>query len=256
LTRQFVTVVLSGVGGDELFGGYPWRYEPLMALDEKNFETGYYQLWNRLLGDGERFALFTPALKRRIGDFSPFESFRKVLEPVRQNEIMDRALYFEFKTFLNALLMVDDKLSMAHALEARVPFLDNEVVDYARRIPWQYKFQPGQSKRVLREAMKGLLPDPTLQRRKQGFTPPDRTWYSGPLKQYVAETMTGPRALERGYFEPVALQKISEEHFSGRRDHRFLIWSLMEFEWWNRLFVDRERLPQETGRPFLQAASS
>ncbi len=243
IIRRHVTVVLSGVGGDELFAGYPWRYEPILGLENGSFESTCYQLWTRLLTDKERAKLFTSTVNRALGDFSPFESFRSVLRPVRKADPLHQALYFDFKTFLSGLLIVDDKLNMAHSVEGRVPFLDNDLVDYVSRIPSHFKLQEGQGKFVLRQAMRNLLPAETILRRKQGFTPPDRTWYKGESLTYIRDLILGPRALERGYFEPGALQEIIEDHLQNRRDHRFLIWSLMCFEWWNRLFVDREPIP-------------
>jgi asparagine synthase (glutamine-hydrolysing) len=238
LISRYVTVVLSGVGGDELFAGYPWRYEPILALSNGAFEQAYYRLWIRFLTDKEKRQFFTEEVNQTLGDFSTFESFRAVLSSADAADSLHRALYFDFKTFLNGLLVVDDKLSMAHSVEARVPFLDNELVDYVTRIPAEFKLQAGQSKVVLRQAMQGLLPDETLFRRKQGFTPPEQTWYKGESLTYIRDLILNPRALERGYFQPAYLEKILDDHLNNRRNNRFLIWSLLCFEWWNRLFID------------------
>jgi asparagine synthase (glutamine-hydrolysing) len=132
---------------------------------------------------------------------------------------------------------------MAHSVEARVPFLDNELVEYVSRIPAEFKLQPGRSKIVLRRAMYGLLPKEIICGRKQGFTPPDQTWYKKEESlSYIRNLILSPPALERGYFQPAYLEKVIDDHVQGRRNNRFLIWSLMSFEWWNRLFVDREPL--------------
>jgi asparagine synthase (glutamine-hydrolysing) len=90
--------------------------------------------------------------------------------------------------------------------------------------------------------MKKVLPSDIVNRRKQGFTPPDETWYKGPLLAYVTELLLSAKALERGLFEPKAVENIIHEHVSGKKNHRFLLWSLMCLEWWNRLFVDREHV--------------
>lgn len=237
MIRRHVTVVLSGVGGDELFAGYPWRYEPILGLADGEFESAYYRLWIRFLTDNEKRKLFTQEVNRALGDFSTFESFRRALDDSDGYDPLHRALYFDFKTFLNGLLLVDDKLSMAHSVEARVPFLDNDLVATVMRIPSEYKLREGESKVVLKRAMRGLLPDETLYRRKQGFTPPDQSWYKGSI-DYIRDLILGERALERGYFEPSYLRKILDDHLNDRCNNRFLIWSLMCFEWWNRLFVD------------------
>jgi asparagine synthase (glutamine-hydrolysing) len=242
MIRRHVTVVLSGVGGDELFAGYPWRYESILGVQPDRFEPEYYNLWIRFLSDDEKKKLFTSELSRALGDFSTFDSFRAALNSSADYDPLHRALYFDFKTFLNGLLIVDDKLSMAHSVEARVPFLDNDLVETVRRIPSQYKLRDGESKAVLKRAMRGLLPGETLQRRKQGFTPPDQSWYKA-AQQYIESLILSERAVDRGYFEPAYLRKVLDDHFSDRRNNRFLIWSLMCFEWWNRLFIDREDLP-------------
>jgi asparagine synthase (glutamine-hydrolysing) len=243
MIRRYVTVVLSGVGGDELFAGYPWRYERVLGLHGAEFDRTYYHLWTRLLSDEERRDFFAGEINQALGDYSTFESFRAVLDGAGDSDPLHRALYFDFKTFLNGLLLVDDKLSMAHSVEARVPLLDNEIVDYVARMPSELKLQPGRSKLILREAMCGLLPHETIYRRKQGFTPPDQTWYRDQSRPYVQALLLGPRAVERGYFRPDGLRHILDDHLQQRRNNRFLIWSLMCFEWWNRLFVDRDAIP-------------
>ena len=124
-----------------------------------------------------------------------------------------------------------------------MPFLDNDLIDLVSRIPSQFKLQAGQSKIVLKQAMRGLLPDETLDRRKQGFTPPDQTWYKESMN-YIHDLILSPRAIERGYFQPAYIERILDDHLNDRRNNRSLIWSLMCFEWWNRLFVDREPLPE------------
>ena len=242
--RRHVTVVLSGVGGDELFAGYPWRYQAINGLPLEQFDRAYYQHWIRFLSDDEKRKLFTDKVNQELSGFSTFDSYCQVMNSAEASwSALHRALYFDFKTFLNGLLLVDDKLSMAHSVEARVPFLDNDLVDYAARIPARFKLDGGQGKLVLREAMRGLLPDETINRRKQGFTPPDRTWYKQSSWDFIRQLILSERALERGYFRPTYLEKILDDHLHDRCNNRFLIWSLMCFEWWNRLFIDGDSVP-------------
>jgi asparagine synthase (glutamine-hydrolysing) len=243
LIRRHVTVVLSGVGGDELFAGYPWRYEPLLDMQPMSFERDYYRHWVRLLSDEEKANLFTASFRRQLGDISTFDVFRQALEGSKGHDPLDRALHFDFRNFLPGLLLVDDKLSMAHAVETRVPFLDNDLVELVSQVPCAYKLQRGRSKLVLKRAMAGLLSAETLARPKQGFTPPEESWYRHRAMPMIRALLLGERALERGFFEPRTLALILDDHLHGRRNHRQLIWSLQCFEWWNRLFVDREPLP-------------
>ena len=245
--RRHVTVVLSGVGGDELFAGYPWRYLPVLDEPLDRFEESYYRASIRFLDDEEKKWFFSDDVLSQVSGYSSFDRFREMSAPSRGMDPLHRALYFDFKTFLNGLLIVDDKLSMAHSVEARVPFLDNDLVEYVSRMPSSLKLAHGNSKVVLKRAMRGLLPEDTLQRRKQGFTPPDQTWYKGPLLEFIRETICGRRALQRGYFRPEGLERVLDDHLQGRRNNRFLIWSLLSFEWWNRLFVDRDPLPVSQG---------
>ena len=242
LASRFVKVVLAGVGGDELFGGYPWRYGPIAEIaDEGEFEARYYQTWCRLVGDADRARFFTPEVTRHVDASAPRESFRDVLGAAKGWHPLDKALYFDAKTFLHGLLVVEDKLAMAHGLEARVPFLDDELVRVAASIPAQYKLAGGTGKLVLREALKGLLPDAIVDKQKQGFSPPDQSWYRGPSMSYLQEILLGPRALDRGYIEPAFVREVVDAHVAGRHNHRLLLWSLLCFEWWQRLFIDGDR---------------
>jgi|TARA_B100002003_G_scaffold251587_1_gene296062 asparagine synthase (glutamine-hydrolysing) len=245
MISRYVKVVLSGVGGDELFAGYPWRYEPIVNIPDKDFYDAYYSLCIRFYNDEWKKGFFTDEVNQELSDFSTFDSFRNVFNDANDLDSLHKALYFDFKTFLNALLLVEDKLTMAYSVEARVPFLDNELVDYIARMPSDIKLSGGEGKVVLKEALRGLLPNETISRRKQGFTPPDQTWYSGSLNS-IRDFILGSRALDRGYFQPKALEKIMDDHLQNRQNNRFLIWSLICFEWWNRLFVDLEPLPETT----------
>jgi asparagine synthase (glutamine-hydrolysing) len=94
---------------------------------------------------------------------------------------------------------------------------------------------------VLRKAMRGLIPDHILAARKQGFAPPEDTWFRGPALPYLRETLLAPRSLERGLFQPAALERVFEEHTAGARIHKKLLWSLLCLEWWQRIFLDGER---------------
>lgn len=243
LISKHVTVVLSGCGGDEFFGGYPWRYEPILECKNvSEFEKKYFPLWVRLLSDEEKSGLFLTRVNHELNGFSSLDSFRKVMKDCESNHPLNRAMFFDANTFLHGLLVAEDKLSMAHSVETRVPFLDNEFIDYVVKIPPELKIRNGNIKYILKLGMQGLLPNEILSRSKVGFTPPDKSWYKGETLKYIKELLFSHRALDRGYFSKPYLHKILDDHLSGLKNNRFLLWSLMCFEWWNRVFIDGEKV--------------
>ncbi len=140
---------------------------------------------------------------------------------------------------------------MAHSLESRVPLLDHNLVDFVTRLPMGYLINYGWSKNptrdenlagkyLFRRAMEGILPDQILQKRKQGFSAPEQSWYQGPLMKYVQTILLDRKTLSRGFFQEPYVRKVLQEHLSGQVNHRLLIWSLLSFEFWNRLFMDGE----------------
>jgi asparagine synthase (glutamine-hydrolysing) len=241
LASKFVKVCLAGAGGDELFAGYPWRYALVSeASTVEAFDRAYYDYWSRLVPDAEKPAFFAGEWWKVIGGASTFDVYRAAVAPADGFSAVDRALYFEAKTFLHGLLVVEDRLSMAHGLEDRVPFLDNELVEIARRVPARFKYNELGGKQILRSAMREFLPTEITVKKKQGFSPPDGSWYRGPTMDYIRDILLDPKSLDRGYFEPTFIVRVLEEHLHGRVNHRLLIWSLLCFEWWNRLFIDGE----------------
>jgi asparagine synthase (glutamine-hydrolysing) len=259
LASRFVKVCLAGAGGDELFAGYPWRYEQgIRARNVEEFDRAYFRYWHRLLPPDEITSLFSGDIRGLYG--ATWESFKEIMNgaPPWQHEVSDlenllqRALYFEFKTFLHGFLIVEDRISMAHGLETRVPFLDNELVDLAwklspgvklgvrevSRYPSNGYFESNEGKLILRKAMEKYLPEEFLHQHKQGFSPPDENWYRGPSMNYIKDILQDKRTEQRWFFDNKFIDEKLEEHFEGRRNHRLLIWSLLSFEWLQRHFVD------------------
>lgn len=243
MARRHVKVVLAGAGGDELFAGYPWRYERgREASSVSDFVRRYAAYWSILVPDSAKSAFFAGELALAARVFSAERAVAEVVHDVDEvDDPVDLALTFEARTYLQGLFVVEDKLSMAHSLESRVPFLDNDLVDFACSIPSAYKLRNGTSKYVLRQAMRGLIPDDILWARKQGFAPPEDAWFRGPTLPYLREVILSERSIGRGHFQPKALERIFEEHVAGMANHKKLLWSLVSFEWWQRIFLDGER---------------
>jgi asparagine synthase (glutamine-hydrolysing) len=266
LASRFVHVVLSGAGGDELFAGYPWRYyRGIEGASSDRYYDAYYEYWQRLIPDQDRQRFFSADAWSRVRHHEPREVFRGVFgrdqpPPADVEEVVNYSLYFEARTFLHGLFLVEDKLSMAHGLETRVPFLDNDLVDFALRIPPKYKLhdlvhapqvdedevgkrrryqsQPAaDGKIVLRQAMRRLVPRETADGRKQGFSAPDASWFKGESIDYVNALLRDRRARLFDYLDADYVTRVLDEHSSGRVNHRLLIWSLLSFEWWCRTFL-------------------
>ncbi|MBI4401202.1 MAG: asparagine synthase (glutamine-hydrolyzing) [Nitrospirae bacterium] len=261
LASRFVKVVLAGTGGDEVFAGYPWRYKVTERAESfDDFTSCYYQYWNRLVPHQQRSRFMTPDVMRAAGGHDPYDAFRRVAEGARAiQDPIRRALYFEAKTFLHGLLVIEDKLSMAHSLESRVPLLDHVLVDFVTRLPTRYLINHRWNKNpdgdenlagkyIFRRAMEGMLPDQILRKRKQGFSAPEQSWYQGPLMNYVQALLLDRKTLSRGFFQEAHIRRVLEEHLSGKVNHRLLIWSLLSFEFWNRLFIDGEGFTNGYGR--------
>ena len=173
LASKFVTVALAGTGGDELFAGYPWRYGLVEDADDPaEFERRHYDYWTRLVPDADKQRLL---LAGDLGDDpvgAPLEAYRAAIAPAADLDPATRALYFEAKTFLHGLLVVEDRVSMANSLEARVPFLDNELVEIALQDSGRgCSTTPRPGSAILREAMNGLLPEEVLEKREAGLQP-------------------------------------------------------------------------------------
>lgn len=265
LASKFVKVVLSGAGGDELFGGYPWRYyRGLNSAGRDEYLQRYYQFWQRLVPDEHKSRLFTNQARRQIGAASAFEVFCGVFRDwpgaFRCNEdYVNASLYFELKTFLHGLLVVEDKLSMAHSLETRVPFLDDDLVAFAARLPVRHKLRhlerivhmdentPGKrllyeqetndGKAVLRRAMSRLIPPEIADRTKQGFSAPDASWFRGESIDYINQILRNPKAILYEFLTREYVTQVLDEHCTGKVNHRLLIWSVLSFEWWCRNFL-------------------
>ncbi len=258
LVSKFDKVVLAGTGGDELFGGYPWRYH--RAVENDNFDDyidKYYQHWHRLIPNKYIKNIFSPIWDEvshvwtRDIFYDVFKNRNKQLQ--KSNDYVNHSLYFESKTFLHGLLMIEDKLSMAHGLETRVPFLDNDLVDFAMHLPVDMKignfkkniklnendYGPKSEnyykiskdgKLILRELFSKYVPEKFTKKQKQGFSGPDASWFRGESIDYVKEKLFNPKALIFNILHKNNVQNLVYEHLNGQNNRRLLIWSLLYFE--------------------------
>lgn len=242
LVGEYVKVVLSGAAGDELFGGYPWRYKLIENTEKiEDFDAKYYDYWLRLIKDKDKPLFFTPEIAKKMDFSEPFQQYRKIMAKVDALEPVEKALYFELKTFLHGLFVVEDKVSSAHSIEVRSPFTDLDLIELACAMPAKFKSDGETGKIILRKVMKEILPTTISEKKKQGFSAPEGSWYRDKNLEYVKQILLDQKTLDRGYFQENYIKKIIDEHVSGQTNHRLLIWSLLSFEWWCRIFVDGQR---------------
>ena len=270
IARRHVTVVLSGDGGDELFGGYD-RYLPHPRVAQfdrmpvpgmqavaslawpllphgtrgKNFlrhvakdAKGRYLDSITLFQPDERTALYAEGARAALtGDAERvlarhFSRFDRLPHD-------SRMMRFDFETYLpEDVLTKVDRMSMAHSIESRVPLLDNQVIDFAATLPSHFKIKDGRRKHILKQALQPLLPAGILDRKKQGFGIPIGNWFRGGLTGLFSDVLEAPRTRQRGYFEPKFVSRLLREHLAGERDHNLRLWQLLVFELWHREYLD------------------
>jgi asparagine synthase (glutamine-hydrolysing) len=277
LAKDHVTVVLTGEGADELLGGYARYRKTLINLRLASLYGHVSSAGLRRLvrGAGERVvpprwlqklrrtflwrpadvedlyfdnfavfprasqqALLVDAEKERAGAFDPYAGLRSCFERRDGEGLLNRLLYTDIKTYLHELLMKQDQMSMAASIESRVPFLDHKLVEFTAALPERLKLRGGITKFVLRTSMKGAVPDEILRRPKMGFPVPIGTWFRGKHRRFVEEHLLGERAARRGLFSRSFVKTLVEEHGSGRADHSERLWSLVNLEIWQRVYLD------------------
>jgi asparagine synthase (glutamine-hydrolysing) len=279
LARRHVTVVLTGEGSDELLAGYGkylrvawnWRvgavYERLVP---RAVRAAVGDRWvSRLPGPFGRYARRSFLAMDRTPEAMVFDNFatirladqRRLLSassraaateraayassraffdaPRGQSTLLDRLLYADIKTYLVELLMKQDQMSMATSLESRVPFLDHKLVEFAAGLPDRWKLSGTTTKRVLREAMKGLLPEAILNRKKMGFPVPFGAWVRGAWNDVARDVLLDRRTRERGFLDAVGVERLLRDHAEGRTDGSDRIWTLLNLELWQRTFIDK-----------------
>ena len=258
LASKFVKVVLSGTGGDEMFGGYPWRYYRAVVNDDfGHYIDKYFRFWQRLVPVDKIQGLLAPIWNdvKHVDTRAIFSSVfsNHATNFTRPEDYINHSMYFEARTFMHGLLVVEDKLSMAHSLETRVPFLDNDLVDFAMRLPASMKLgnlgevvrlnenEPGNKtasyfnktrdgKILFRKAMERHIPKIITNREKQGFSAPDSSWYKGESIDYVRKKLYSKNTRIYELLDRKNTQTLINEHLSGQENRRLLIWSLLSLE--------------------------
>ena len=280
-----VKVVLTGEGADELFLGYQ-RYRvtawnarlgrPLWALARQPGQAPLKEWVARLpararryvertflaLDDGprslffENFAVFPSAMQHGLladehaaSGRDPFAAGMQLYEQAAGGPL-ERASFVDLQTYLVELLMKQDQMSMAASIESRVPFLHHTFVERVVALPTRCKLRGWETKAVLREAVRDLVPRSILQRRKMGFPTPVGRWLRGPFSALVDDLVLSPRSLARGLFRPEALQRLAAEHRAGA-NHGQRLWLLANLELWQRIFIDGEDV--SAARPRMAA---
>jgi len=283
LAGEHVKVVLTGEGSDETQAGYtryPWtcwntkldhiyrRMAPaglrhflrktitdsrglsatsrrrlrhtFLARDGASLPAFYFDSFYAAFSEAEQHLLLADELQP-----SPGSAYRESLAVWERSSgpLLDRLLYTDIKTYLVELCMKQDQMSMAASIESRVPFLDHVLVEFALNIPAKFKMRGLAGKSILKAAVKDLLPESILNRRKMGFPTPLSDWLLGPQLATVERILTEHRSLGRGLFKPESVRLLFSEHRARHRDHSDKLWRLLNLELWHRVFLDRDPMP-------------
>jgi len=280
LASQEVKVVLSGDGGDEVFGGYDtyvaqhfdryyrglpasFRQKGLPALmnlippqaakkglinKAKRFVEGgalpaslQHTRWMMFMNDSDKAQLYQPDLRASLNGSTVASLLEGYFQRVSHLDSLAQQQYVDIKTYLvDNILVKVDRMSMAASIEARVPLLDHRIVEFALSLPPHYKLRRGRTKLILQRAMRGHLPEAVLNRPKQGFSIPLKHWLRGALQPLMTDLLSPDCVQRRGYFEPKTVDRWVVEHLQGRANHSHRLWALMVFELWHRQMLDEK----------------
>jgi len=200
-----------------------------------------YARWLCQFQGSSKRELCTPEFLAAAGGGDDLAILDRLWRGSGASDACDAALAADLALYLpDDLLVKTDIASMAHGLEVRSPFLDHELMEFAATIPARQKVRGFRTKHILREALRGLLPDPVLSRPKMGFGVPIDHWLRHELKDVLQDTLLSSRAVGRGYFRPDAVRRLAEEHWAGRVNHRDRLWLLLMLELWQRTFIDAD----------------
>jgi asparagine synthase (glutamine-hydrolysing) len=280
LASRHVKVVLSGEGSDELFAGYDryWMtalnaralrvYQLLPPGARALLRSGLSStivperarralshtfLCQDSIPDGlildNWFGVFFPSWQRQVAGpallsdlrtHDPYGSRRDVFNQATASNIVDRFLYLDIKTSLVELLMKQDQMSMATSIESRVPFLDHKLVEFSATLPPRSKIKGTSGKHIVKNALRGLLPDSIVDRKKMGFPVPWDLWLRESFLPRIEAMLLEERSLDRGWLTREAVSAIVADHRSGRHNYSRQLWSLWGLETWARTFLDED----------------
>jgi asparagine synthase (glutamine-hydrolysing) len=280
MARQYVTVALSGDGGDELFAGYDTyiankfarRYnylpgvfrnhlvEPMLNRipptekkkglinRAKRFVEGArlpdnleHTRWMIFLQELEKSRLYTSETRDEISYPETYEFIRKYFRQANTDDDLNRQLYVDIKTYLvDDILVKVDRMTMATSLEGRVPFLDYRFVEFTATLPSRLKMKGNDTKYILKKAMKNILPPEILTRGKEGFSIPIKNWLRTDLKSLMLDILHPDRIRQQGFFDPNYVQQLTDEHLAGKENHSHRLWALMVFGIWQDIYLNHQ----------------
>lgn len=268
LSRNYVTVVLTGEGSDEIFAGYPRYNVPKLAYLTPNFLRGVISKLllpfadtlklrravklfeafgisdEELISDNARYVPLS-ALLRLVGHDITYPNRHLLYKSSmsRFNDNLQSHLYYDQRSYLSSLLTRLDKMSMAAGIEARVPFLDYRIIEWSYKIPSHIKLRLLTNKWIVKKAAENYLPHHIVYRNKVGFGAPISEWMRNPngLGRYL-DILTDQKAIERGYFNQKIIKDLLSEHLSGKFDHGEILWGLLNLELWHRNFIDEVKI--------------
>ncbi len=292
MTREHVTVALTGDAGDELFAGYPryravklaeyfdrlpaalraviasplWQKLPASVRQKskrrqlkkllahlRDTPERRYLRWITIFDEVARADLYDDGLVAKL-DVDPAEFLLGSYARSRKRDIVSRTSFVDIETYLPCdLLTKVDIASMANSLECRSPFLDHHVVELAVRMPVGLKMPRLTGKQILKQAFADLLPREIVRRPKMGFGVPLDSWFRGELAAYLSDVLLDPRTLGRGYFRPEVVRRLVDDHVAGQWDHSYRLWSLLVLELWHRTYLDSAEPPREPAGHLVSA---
>lgn len=266
-TKEKVTVVLSGEGADEVFGGYSiYKFMDMVSQYKKvpkllrnglnpiiktisNKLGKYAELSNHDLDasyagvsfydENLKKRIYSDSFRSQAHNSSSFSVLKQYYQNVADKDDQAKMQYIDLKTWLvDDLLVKADRMSMAASLELRVPFLDHRLIEFSASLPLRYRNKGFVSKYLLKKSMEPYLDKDILYRKKQGFPTPLAVMFQGELKEFVSNIIDSERAHKRGYFNPVIIKKLLTEHINKTTDHHKVLWQLLVLELWHREYID------------------